>query len=189
MEDIFDGLGLKRMPLVGLSYGAGVAIRPMSHAPERASRVALVSPAGVVTGPIPRILARVALPMLLYRLRATRERLLRAARPILTEPEAPAFGPAVRQLVARSTDTSSWTPVCPGRPPEELEGFGGPVAVSASGEDVFFPGEAVLARAKEIVPNLALAECLKGCRHVPSEAAFECVNEGIRAFLAGYVGA
>lgn len=34
VEDILDGLGLDRVPLVGLSYGAGVAIRAMGLAPS-----------------------------------------------------------------------------------------------------------------------------------------------------------
>ena len=101
VEDVLDSLGLRHVPLLGLSYGAGLAIRTMSLAPERVSRAALVSPAAVAAGPIPRILFDVALPMLLYRLRPTRKRLLRAARPILTEPKTSQFGSS-----GRSTGTS-----------------------------------------------------------------------------------
>jgi pimeloyl-ACP methyl ester carboxylesterase len=45
MEDVLDGLGLEHAPLVGLSYGAAIAIRTMGVAPERVCRAALVSPA------------------------------------------------------------------------------------------------------------------------------------------------
>jgi hypothetical protein len=58
------------------------------------------------------------------------------------------------------------------------------VAVFASEEDTLFPARAVLPRAKEIFPNLALAESLRGCRHVPSKAVLGRVNEHILAFLA-----
>lgn len=51
MEDFLDGLGLRRTPLVGLSYGAGIAVRTMGYAPERVSRAALISPSAVATGP------------------------------------------------------------------------------------------------------------------------------------------
>lgn len=47
VEDVLDGLGLERAPLVGLSYGAGLAIRTMGLASERVTRAALVSPAGI----------------------------------------------------------------------------------------------------------------------------------------------
>jgi len=180
VEDLLDGLGLERVPLVGLSYGAGVAIRAMGHSPERVSRAALVSPAAVAVGSVPRMLMEVAAPMLLYRLRPTRKRLLRAAEPILTEPE----DLAVRQLGAIYQHVK----LDPGLPrtatEEELEGFEGPVAVFASEHDVFFPAQAVLERAADIFPNLVHAERLKGCRHVPSEAGFQHTNQQILALLA-----
>lgn len=68
---------------------------------------------------------------------------------------------------------------------EELSGFEGPVAVFASEEDAFFPARVVLPRAREVFPNLALAELLEGCRHIPSKAVLGRVNERILAFLAG----
>src|SRR5918998_1325954 len=174
VEDVLDGLGLERTPLVGLSYGAGLAIRTMGLAPERVSRAALVSPAGVAAG-----------PMVLYRLRPTEENLLHAARPLLTEPEEPDFGPAVRQLGAVYRHLRLDTGLPRTATEEELGGFGGPVAVFASEEDVFFPAGTILPRAREIFPNLALAESLEGCRHIPSKAGLGRVNECVLAFLAG----
>lgn len=180
VEDVLDGLGLGRVALLGISYGAGVAIRTMGYAPGRVSRAALVSPAAVAMGPLPRMLVEVALPIILYRLRPTRERLLPAARPILTEPE----DLAVRQLGAiyRNVRLDAGLPRMATE--EELRGFEGSVAVFASEDDVFFPARRVLARAKEVFPNLVGAECLAGCRHVPSTSAFEHLGERLRAFLA-----
>lgn len=183
MEDILDGLDLGRVPLVGLSYGAGVAIRTMGLAPERVSQAALVSPSGIAAGPLPQMLARVILPMLLYYLWPTRRNLLHAARPILTEPEDRVFDPAVKQIgaVYRHVRLDAGLPRMATK--EELRGFGGPVAVFASEEDVFFPAEPVLARSREIFPNLSRAECLRGCRHVPPKAVLGRVSRTIVAFL------
>jgi pimeloyl-ACP methyl ester carboxylesterase len=179
VEDVLDGLGLERAPLVGISYGAGIAVRTMGYAPERVSRSALVVPSGIATGSIRRMLAEVMVPMLLYRLRPTRERMLRAARPLLTEPDedfARELG-AIYQHVRLDARLPRMATE------EELRGFEGPVAIFASEEDLFFPGETVLVRSREIFPNLAHAECLKDCRHVPSRAAFGRVNGTIRVFL------
>jgi pimeloyl-ACP methyl ester carboxylesterase len=179
VEDVLDGLGLERPPFVGVSYGAGIALRTMGYAPERVSRAALVVPSGIATGPTRRMLAEVMVPMILYRLRPSRERMLRAARSLLTEPDedfARQLGAVYRhvrldvQLPQLATE-------------EELRSFQGPVTVFAAEDDPFFPGEAVLARAREIFANLAHAERLQGCRHVPSKAALARVNEEIQAFL------
>ncbi len=179
VEDVLDNLGLRRAPFVGISYGAGIALRAMGYAPERVSRAALVAPSGIATGPIRQMLVEVMVPMLLYRLWPTRERMLRAARPLLTEPDedfARELGAVYRHVRLDANLPRMATE-------EELKGFEGPVAVFSAEDDLFFPGEAVLARSREIFPNLADAECLKGCRHVPSRTAFGRVNEKIQAFL------
>ncbi len=185
VEDVLDGLGLREpVPLVGLSYGAGLAIRAMGLAPERVSGAALVCPSAIAAGSVSRMLVEVVVPMLLYRLRPSQERLLRAARPLLTEPRDPAFGPAVRQLGAVYRHLRLDTGLPRMATEEEIGGFEGPVAVFASGEDVFFPAQAVLPRAREIFPNLAVAESLENCRHLPSKAELGRVNELVLAFLA-----
>ena len=180
VEDVLDGLDIGRAPLVGLSYGAGIAIRAMGVVPERISRVALVSPSAVATGPAARTLFEVVVPMIIYRLWPTDEHLLDAARPLMTEPEEL----AVRQLGAVYQDIRLDTDLPRKATAEELEGFTGPVAVFASENDAFFPASSVLLRARQVFPNLAHAENLEGCRHIPSEAALARVNERIRAFLA-----
>jgi len=184
-EDVLDALGLERAPLVGLSYGAAIAIRTMGLAPERVSRAALVSPAAIAAGPFLRMLVEIGAPTLLYRLRPTQERLARTAMTLFTEPEDPAFGPAVRQLGAALRHLRLDADLPRTATEEELAGFGGAVAVFASEKDALFPAWAILPRAKEIFPNLALAELLEGCRHVPSKAALDRVNERVIAFLAG----
>lgn len=181
MEDVLDGPGLGQVPLVGLSYGAGVAIRAMGTVPERVSRAALVCPVGLASGPIPRMLARVLVPMILYRLQPTDEWLLRAATPVMTEPEEL----ALHQLGAVYRDFKLDADLPRTATGEELAGFTGPVAVFASEDDVFFPAHSVLPRARRISPNLAHTELLEGCRHIPSKAALRLVNTRIRAFLAG----
>jgi hypothetical protein len=99
--------------------------------------------------------------MMAYRLRPSRERLLRAARAILTDPDE--F--AERQLGAIYRHVKLDTQLPRMATAEELRGFNEPVAVFASEEDLVFPAEAVVAHAHDIVPNLVTARCLRGSRH------------------------
>jgi pimeloyl-ACP methyl ester carboxylesterase len=131
------------------------------------------------------MLLEIGPPTLLYRLRPTEARLKRVAMPLFTELDDPAFGPAVQQLGTALRHLRLDADLPRTATEEELRGFGGPVAVFASEEDALFPARAVLPRAREIFPNLALAEFLEGCRHVPSMAVLGRVNERILAFLAG----
>ncbi len=184
VEDVMDGLGLGRVPFVGLSYGAGIALRTMGYAPERVSVVVLVSPAAITSGPLGRMLLEAVVPMMAYRLRPSRGRLLRAASAILTEHD----DLAERQLGAIYRHVKLDTQLPRMATEEELRGFDEPVAVFASEQDVFFPGAAVVARAREIVPNLVAAECLRGCKHIPTQAVLERVDEEILAFLEAHGG-
>jgi pimeloyl-ACP methyl ester carboxylesterase len=142
--DVLDGLGLDRTPLVGISYGAGLALRLMGHAPARVARAALVSPAGLVAGPLAPMVVEVAIPMLRYRLAPGRERLLRAARPLLSEPDeelAVQIGAIYRHVRLDPRLPRLATAA-------ELRGCAAPALVFAAADDLFFPGAAVAARAR-----------------------------------------
>ncbi len=182
VEDVLDGLSLRRVPFIGLSYGAGIILRVAGYAPERVSAAVLISPAAISTGGLGRMVLEAVVPMMAYRLHPSRKRLLRAARAILTERDEL----AERQLGAIYRHVKLDTRLPRIATEQELRGFGEPVAVFASEQDVFFPGEAVVDRAQEIVPNVVSAECLRDCRHVPSKAALGHVNEEILAFLEGH---
>ena len=178
LVDVLDGLSLGRVPFVGISYGAGVVLRLAGLAPERIDGAALVSPAGIAAGPIWPMVRETALPMLLYRAFPNRERLLRAARPILTDLEEP----YVRQLglVYRHVKLDRELPRAATK--EELAGYESPTLLFSAENDLFFPAEKVIPRAGEIIPNLE-TEMLPGDRHVPSRQTFARINDRIAAFL------
>ena len=178
LVDVLDGLGLGRVPFVGISYGAGIILRLAGLAPERVAGSVLVSPAGIATGPIWPMIRETALPMLVYRAFPNRERLLRAARPILTDLEEP----YVRQLglVYRHVKLDRELPRAATR--EELAGYEAPTLLFSAENDLFFPAEKVIPRAGEIIPNLE-TEMLPGDRHVPSRQTFARINDRIAAFL------
>ena len=177
LVDLLDGLGLGRASFAGISYGAGLILRLAGLAPGRIDRAVLVSPAGIAAGPVWPMLREVALPMLLYRASPNPERLLRAARPILSEPEEP----YVRQLglVYRHVKLDRQLPRA--ATTEELSGYGSPTLLFAARDDLFFPAERAIPRARQIIPNLE-TETLPG-RHVPSRETLAHVNDRAAAFL------
>ncbi len=178
LVDVLDGLGLARAPFVGISYGAGLVLRLAGLASERVAGAALVSPAGIAAGPIWPMIRETALPMLVYRARPNRERLLRAARPILTDLEEP----YVRQLglVYRHVKLDRQLPRA--ATGEELARYESPTLLFSAERDLFFPAARVIPRAREIIPNLE-AEALPDDHHVPSKKTLARINDRIAAFL------
>lgn len=178
VREVLDGLELGAVPFVGISYGAGLTIRAMGRIPERVSRAYLVSPSAIASGSLARMMGRVVVPMLIYRARSTRRRLVNAARPLITQPEDPLFDPAVRQLGAVYRHVRLDTRLPRMVTDQELAGVDCPVWVFACEEDLFFPARKVLVRSREVFPNLVQAERLAG-RHIPSREELERINRRI----------
>lgn len=181
--DVLDGMNLARPAFVGMSYGAGLVLRLAGYAAERVASAALVSPAAIVRGSLTRMLLQVAAPMLAYQVRPSPERLRRAVCPVLTEPdeELTAQIGAVYRHVRLDRHLPRLATAA------ELARFTTPTLVIGAEDDIFFPGDRVVARAQEIVPNLMAAEVLPGSRHIPSREGFRFVNETILQFLERFV--
>lgn len=180
LVELMDSLEIERAPVIGVSYGAGLALRLAGYAPGRICTMALLMPSGLVSGPVVSMISGIVVPMLLYRLRPSRERLSRAVRPLLTEEDealARQIG-AVYRHVKLDANLPRLATL------EELEECHAPVLVLAGEDDPFFPGEPLVRRAEEIIPNLRAAESIEGARHIPSNAMFVRINDEIRAFLS-----
>lgn len=178
--DVLDGLGFGAVPVIGVSYGAGITLRLAGIAPERIARAVLLVPAGVVSPPILPLLMRIVPWMLLYRLRPSHNWLERAARPLFTGAPDPewldALGALFRHLKLETRMPRDATR-------KELQAFHAPTLVLAAENDVFFPGRRVLERAHSILPGPTESELLKGCGHLPDAEAFVEINRRIEEFL------
>lgn len=179
--DVLDGLGLGTVPMIGVSYGAGITLRLAGIAPERIARAVLLVPAGVVSPPILPLLARIVPWMLLYRLHPRRGLLARAARPLFTGEPDPEWLDALGALF-RHLKLETGMPRNATR--KELHAFHAPTLVLAAEDDVFFPGHRVLDRARTILPGPTESELLQECGHLPDAQTFDEINRRIDGFLA-----
>lgn len=159
---VCDGLGLTKVVLFGVSWGGFAAIRAASVMRERVLALALLVPAGIVSGSAWRGFTEVGWPMLTYRLAPSAARLRRLFDAMFTTYHATwerYFGDAVRSYkmdmrippLFRETDVADYR---------------GPVLVMAAEHDVSFPGAALLTRAKELFPR-AEVDLVLGAKHCP----------------------
>ncbi|HUV08422.1 MAG TPA: alpha/beta hydrolase [Spirochaetia bacterium] len=179
LADVLDGLGLERAAFIGGSFGAGIILRLAAYTPERIAKAALFVPSGVVRVPFRSMVFRIGLPYLIFRLSPNRKRLLRAVSWMGDEMDDDML--ALMEALFNHLRMEKKMP----RPAtvEELEGFRAPVLVIAAEKDALFPGDAVIRRAKEVIPNLVAAECLRGGTHLPSKRDGEYICRRIVAFM------
>jgi pimeloyl-ACP methyl ester carboxylesterase len=181
LADVMDGLSLARAHVVAVSYGGFVAIRLAAHAPERIQRLVLLVPAGVVNGSGWAGLTKLIIPMALYRMAPSEQRLQAFVRNLLTTKDddwTSYLGDALRSY---NMDMR----VPPLAKPEELKGLKAPTLVVGADGDVSIPGQRLLARAPELFPTLADRELLKDTLHSPptTDAFRRWMSERISGFL------
>ncbi len=179
LADVLDGLGLDRAAFLGGSYGAGIILRLATYCPNRITKMALFVPSGIVNVPLPAMMWRIGLPFLMYLIFPSQKRLVRAVGWMGDDIEAD-----VLELVKTVFEQVKVEAEMP-RPVTKLEllNFHAPTLIVAAENDVMFPGDAVVRRAKEVIPNLVAAECLKGVTHYSSSQDMATILNRVRGFM------
>lgn len=163
MGELLDALGLQRVAVWGMSGGGYVALRAAATIPERIERAVLVVPAGFVPmGPIPEATA------------AGARELIEA----LTGPSAGLPPAAIEQSVTHmrlvlGAIRDPFHLAGPLFTPAELASFTAPTLVGAGGSDAIFPGEALLARARKVLPGLEETVLLPNANHIHLDWVFD----------------
>jgi pimeloyl-ACP methyl ester carboxylesterase len=123
----------------------------------------LIVPGGVVNGSIIKGLAKVMIPMAMYKMFPSEARLRRFVEPVMTvwdDDWAHYIGDAFRSFVIDLRPP-------PLLAPKALESFEAPTLVFAASEDLSFPGQKLLTRIEqELIPH-ASTELIEDCRHMP----------------------
>jgi len=178
MVDVLDGLGLERLPFIGVSFGGGILLDTAAYAPERISRAALMVPAGLTRVPFFHAAVKFFLPCLLYRYFPSRKRLLDTVQPLMGQPDDYAL-----QVFDATLRHVKLTLAPPGPFAKELlAGFKVPTLLFLAKADIFIPVEPALRRARELLPGLTAVEVFEG-PHIPSESTWRDRAERIRVFF------
>jgi pimeloyl-ACP methyl ester carboxylesterase len=182
--DVLDELDLGCVPTIGPSYGGGIVLRTATHAPDRIERAGLVVPSGLGTGSLRRMLLDILLPMLAYRLCPSRARLERAVQPMFSEPAAEldetllaVVGTVFEEVKLERSFPKTVTA-------NELAGFDAPTLLAVADDDVFFPPNVVIPRARAAVSNLERVVLLEGESHFPAPDARAALCDELRTFLS-----
>lgn len=182
--DLLDELGLDRVPMIGPSYGGGIVLRTAAYAPERIKGASLIVPAGFGIGSPVRMSREILFPTVAYRLHPSRRRLLRAVRPMFSDPSE--LDDALLEHIGSVFRHVKLERSFPKRATEnELRDFDAPVQLIAAGDDVFFPAERVVPRAREVLPKLVDTVVLERAGHFPSSGERTRLRGYVRAFFNG----
>jgi len=175
--DVMDGLNLKSVPFVTSSYSSSILLQTATIAPERISQAILHVPSGIAHGPI-LPMVKIMVDWLTFPSHPSRERLIRALQPMTTEinEDFLEFCDAMlKDYKMELRGPKEFTK-------DELKNFSAPTYVIAAKDDIFFPANRVIPKAKEVIRNLIKTKCIDG-GHLSSRATLDDVNNEIIQFI------
>jgi pimeloyl-ACP methyl ester carboxylesterase len=178
MVDVLNGLGLERLPFIGVSFGGGILLDTAASAPERISRAALVAPAGLTRVPFLSTAVKFFIPCLLYRYFPTRERLLGTVQPLTGQTDdysLQVFDASFRHVKFHVAPPGPFDKIT-------LARFKAPTLLLLAKSDIFIPVEPARRRAKALLPSLTAVEVFEG-PHIPPKSTWRSNAERIRRFL------
>ncbi len=185
-SDVIDGLGFSQMVCMAGSFGSGALIRLMEYAPEKVTKSILIVPSGIANAPLGTVLLKLGVPMIKYRTKPSRERLIKAILPmVINADEIDDNNLEMVEATFRHVHVKAQMPA--NAHAAALSGCTAPTAVFAADKDVLFPGKKVLRRAKALIPNLAYAELMENCPHMYmlSSERLRHINEKVTEFILG----
>ena len=179
MFEVLTRLNIREAILVGISFGGFISWKTLVFDEKRIAKAFLIVPAGIVEGHPLKALSQVFFPMKMYMWRNKEGCLHRFLNALFSERDE--FSTKFLGLLFRNY-TMDFSPI-PLLKKEAAKKIKTPVYFIAAENDVLFPGEKMLARARSIFPNIPDCLLLKNTRHVPGKEG----NEKIIHFIKHHI--
>jgi len=163
-SDVIASLGFEKIICMGESFGGGVLAKLMCISPEKISKAILLLPAGIYNASKSRLILTMGIPMFMYIVTKKEKWFEKTFSPMTTSGE-----PIDNETLEMIRTSFHHVKVNPNMPSsierEDLAHYQAPTLLIAGENDVLFPGEKVIARAKEIIPNVE-THILQNCGHL-----------------------
>lgn len=162
LNDILIALNIEKAVFLGISLGGFICRKYATLYPDKVEKLILIVPAGIVQGSVPKGLMKLAFPLIKYKIRPTEKNLRKLVMNLITtwdEDWAYYMGDAFN-------DFKPNLKIPPLATDEELNKISAPLLLIAAEFDISFPGQQLIGRVKEQIPD-AEFELLKDSRHSP----------------------
>ncbi|MHA2226468.1 MAG: alpha/beta fold hydrolase [Candidatus Hodarchaeales archaeon] len=175
--DVIEELNFKKVNIYAGSFGAGIAIRLATIAPEKINKLFLAVPSGIAKGSIKDQL-KIIIPYLRYRIRSTDRNLIKMSSLLMTRFDEERI--ELLQAIFKYLKIKTEMP----RPAKtkELDKLTSPTVVLAAKNDILFPAAKVIPRAKDLFPNLVYSEILEGL-HEPTHDGYNFIHQKAKKFF------
>jgi len=180
VEEVLNQLELSKVNIIGISYGAFIVEKLMTYKPEYIQKCILVVPSGIVSGDLWESTMKLTIPLIRWKITKTEKHLksfLSAFAPIEDD-----FLVKMLSLIMKGVKLDTRIPKL--LRPKDIENFKAPVYIIAAIDDVYFPGEKIVVRSKELFCNLKEVHLLKESKHMPAQSTYPIIQQKIAEWIS-----
>lgn len=152
-SDVISGLGFKEIICIGGSFGGGILAKLMCVAPQKISKAILLVPSGICNVSTFSIIYKLGIPMILYIITKNEKWLKKSILPMTVDEKE--IDEETLKMVRETFNHVSVKAVMPSNVKKKyMDNYDAPTLLIAGEKDILFPGNKIINRAKEIIPNL-----------------------------------
>ncbi|WP_298316622.1 alpha/beta hydrolase [uncultured Aquimarina sp.] len=175
MSEIINSLKIENVVLAGFSFGGLVILKTLEYDESKIKEVYLSSPAYIVNGNPIKILFKIFIPMKRFIKTKKNKYVEQFLSKVFTERDEFAVKFLAKVFLHFSMD---FTPV-PIIQARKANAIRTPITVFAGENDILFPGNKMIKRAKNIFPSLKNIKLIKDSKHVLNRKQNESIEKVI----------
>lgn len=178
-DEVLEKLEIKAASFIGISYGAYILQKVLTHKPERVTKCIFVVPSGLVNGKVGVSLVKLTFPLVRFLMTKKDEHLRKFTAAFVPEEDEFMFRLQKALLTGLNMDYRRPTLLTA----KDVEHFNNPVYMMVADDDVFFPSLEAIEKAKKIFKRFEEAYILKNCKHMPDQTTYTEIQQKIRSWL------
>ncbi len=178
-DAVLDALHLPTVHAIGISYGAFILEKMMTHRAHRLQKCILVVPSGIVRGDLWESTKRLTLPLIRWNI-TKKEKHLRAFLDAFVPVEDP-FLYTMLSTIVRGVKLDKRIPAILNI--KDVAHLKSPVYIIASDKDIYFPGDKIRQRSQTLFPHLKEVYLLDDMKHMPSKESYPLIQDKIHTWM------
>lgn len=178
-DEVLEKLEIKKVNIIGISYGAFIVEKLITHKPERVEKCVLVVPSGIVNGHIWESIKKLTFPLIRWKITKSEKHLNSFLSAFV--PDNDDFLYRMLNVMMKGIKLDTRIPKL--LKPQEVENFKAPIYIMAAKNDVYFPGNKIAKRSKELFSNLKEVYLLKNSKHMPSKDTHLIIQQKIKEWI------
>lgn len=178
-DEVLDQLEITDAHFIGISYGAFILQKLITHRPAKVSKCIFVVPGGLVNGKLGESMRRLTLPLIKYHITKKDSHLKAFTKAFV--PDGDEFMFRMQKALLTGFKMDYRRPVL--LKEKDVENFTNPVYMIVADDDVFFPGDEAIKRAKKLFKNIQGTHVLENSKHMPSFDKFSEIQQKIKSWI------